>query len=425
MSDFFTKHDPALRETYHHFTHSSGMRVLVIPKEFGTEFAGVGVGFGARDVKYLTDGKKFEVPFGCAHFLEHKMFETADGGDAFSQFDLFGGNANAYTSFDSTCFYFSCTQCLAENLRVLLEAVKTASFTEESVKKERDIIIEEIRMYEDSPAMQVGTELMKGMYFSHPVREATGGTVRSVKKINRDILMRCASDFYIPSNMVLAVCTHRDPKEILDVVDSIFTMTDSKKRPVTLYGKEPDEVVTPLLKKTACVTTPLFGVGYKCKPIGMDLLSLKKTTAVRMAISMMFGRASDFYCKNYESKLLNERFSISFENYEGVSYFGIGGSSDDPMLLADLITEELEYRKNHFFGKQDFLREKKAAYASAMLLFDSPEDIVNAYISNSLLGVDEFQFMETLRSITLDECFEAFQTVINTRNRCVSIIEPK
>lgn len=420
----FVKSDPLLREEYFYHTHKSGLRIIVIPKKFGTEFAGVGVGFGARDNRFLQGDRECRLPLGCAHFLEHKMFESKNGEDAFSLFEKYGGNANAYTSFENTCFYFSCTKNFCDNLNVLLETVTTPCFTAASVKKERGIISEEIRMYEDSPGVRVSQELMRAMYFSHPVREPISGSVDSVAEIDKKVLMRCADSFYVPSNMVLAVCTHRDPMEIVSVADRFFAPCD-KKRPITLYEKEPEQVVSPLTKSSACVASPLFGVGFKCRPLGTDLAALKKATALRMAISMMFGRASDFYCRSYESKLVNERFSVSFECSEGLSYLGIGGSSSEPLRLAEAVTEELEFRKENFFGQEEFLREKKAAYAGAMMLFDSPEDIVTAYISNCLQGFDEFQYMEAIRSTTLEQCRDAFLEIIDTKNRSISIIEPK
>lgn len=104
---------------------------------------------------------------GIAHYLEHKLFESEDG-DAFSRYAKTGASANAYTSFDSTCYLFSCTDQMYESLEILLDFVQKPYFTEETVRKEQGIIGQEIRMYEDDPQWRVMFNLLGAMYHNHP-----------------------------------------------------------------------------------------------------------------------------------------------------------------------------------------------------------------------------------------------------------------
>lgn len=85
------------------------------------------------------------LPAGVAHFLEHKMFEDQDG-DAFAKYAKTGANANAFTSFDRTCYLFTATQQLDESLDVLLGMVTHPYFTEQTIAKEQGIIGQEIKM---------------------------------------------------------------------------------------------------------------------------------------------------------------------------------------------------------------------------------------------------------------------------------------
>ena len=106
MINFEKKEDLTLREVYYRATLDSGLKITVIPKTFPNVFAMICCDFGGIDIAYKTDEGEFTLPAGTAHFLEHKMFETADGGDAFSEFDNYGGYANAFTSYENTCYYF-------------------------------------------------------------------------------------------------------------------------------------------------------------------------------------------------------------------------------------------------------------------------------------------------------------------------------
>jgi len=109
------------------------------------------------------------VPDGIAHYLEHKLFEGKQG-DAFKLFAKTGASANAYTSFDKTAYLFSCTDNFEASLNILLDFVQSPYFTKENVEKERGIIAQEIKMYEDSPEWKSYINLLGALYQSHPVK---------------------------------------------------------------------------------------------------------------------------------------------------------------------------------------------------------------------------------------------------------------
>ena len=106
--------------------------------------------FGSIDRDFCLNGQTVHLPAGVAHFLEHKMFEDEDG-DAFAKYAKTGANANAFTSFDRTCYLFTATQQLDESLDVLLGMVGHPYFTEQTIAKEQGIIGQEIKMYDESP----------------------------------------------------------------------------------------------------------------------------------------------------------------------------------------------------------------------------------------------------------------------------------
>ena len=135
-------------DSCNYIKHSSGLEIFVCEMEgFSTTEALFGTKYGSINTCFKTNADKefTTVPEGIAHFLEHKLFENEDC-DAFELYAKTGANANAYTSFDRTCYLFSCSDNYKESLEILLSFVQNPYFTQETVDKEQGIIGQEIKM---------------------------------------------------------------------------------------------------------------------------------------------------------------------------------------------------------------------------------------------------------------------------------------
>lgn len=156
----------AIGETLYFGTHESGLGIFVVPKKnFSKKYAIIGAKIGSVDNTFIPNGEneQITVPDGIAHFLEHKMFEMSDGSDAFAKFSEYGANANAFTSFTNTCYLFSCTDNFYESFEHLLNYVKSPYFTDANVEKEKGIIGQEIKMYDDDGEWRVMFNLLRAV----------------------------------------------------------------------------------------------------------------------------------------------------------------------------------------------------------------------------------------------------------------------
>jgi len=161
-------------------TLPNGLRIFVVPKPgFAKKFAFFATNYGSLDTSFTFDGTHFCSADGVAHYLEHKMFDTEDG-HALQDMSATGASPNAFTSYQMTAYHFECTDSFEENLRLLLSFVSVPYFTEETVEKERGIIAQEIRMYEDNPGSRLGENLYRAMYQNHPLKVNIAGTVESI-----------------------------------------------------------------------------------------------------------------------------------------------------------------------------------------------------------------------------------------------------
>ncbi|MEG2081381.1 MAG: insulinase family protein, partial [Oscillospiraceae bacterium] len=116
MSNIKEVKNELLGESYYEIDHSSGLKILVYPKEnYSSTYAVFGTKYGSIDNEFKIKGEKdfTIIPEGIAHFLEHKLFESEDL-DAFERYAKTGASANAYTSFDKTCYLFSCSDNFKE-----------------------------------------------------------------------------------------------------------------------------------------------------------------------------------------------------------------------------------------------------------------------------------------------------------------------
>ena len=181
-------------DSYYKIKHQSGLDIYVYPKEgYKSSYAIFGTKYGSINTCFSVDGKeKITVPDGIAHYLEHKLFESEEG-----------ANANAYTSFEKTCYLFSCTDKLEQSLEILLDFVQSPYFTAQTVAKEQGIIGQEIKMYDDDPNWRVMLNMLEGMYKNHPVRIDIAGTVESIAQITAEKLYEVYNVIYNLKNMAL------------------------------------------------------------------------------------------------------------------------------------------------------------------------------------------------------------------------------
>ena len=163
---------------------SNGLTVHLIPKEDYYETYGIITAkFGSVDTRILVNGVEKQYPAGIAHFLEHKLFEDEKGQDFLKRFVQLGSESNAFTSFTKTSYLFSTTSKVTENIQLLLEMVSKASFTEKTISKEREIIQQEIGMYQDSPDYQLFFGALEQLYPATSLADDIAGTKESIANI--------------------------------------------------------------------------------------------------------------------------------------------------------------------------------------------------------------------------------------------------
>jgi len=401
MKKTILKHE-RLRAEYIRAEHPSGLVILLYPMpEFSTSYALFGTNYGSVDNCFRTDADEdfVCVPDGIAHFLEHKLFESEDG-DAFSLFAETGADANAYTSFDKTCYLFSCTDRFEDSLKALLTFVQSPYFTQATVEKEQGIIGQEIRMYDDSPGWKVMFDLLQCLYETSPVRVDIAGTVDSIAKIDADLLYRCYNTFYNLSNMVLAIGGNFDPDRALAIIEE--NLKDSKAvRIERAPYSEPDTICEKEHFRHMDVALPYFYMGCKIRPSEDPLGFQRQQYELEILHDLLAGSSSDFYEEMLESGLLNSGFGDEVFAGRGFLASLFGGESRDPKKVRDRFLEKVEEAKKNGFDEADFLSAKNAMYGRMIRGLNDVENAATAMLNAEMAEVGLFETLDLLASVTL------------------------
>ncbi len=427
MREMKRKYSAMVDEEYCEIPHPSGLKIYVIPKDMSCAYAVLATRYGSVDSSFVPAGQTqcITVPDGIAHFLEHKMFENEDGEDTFAKYARFGGNANAFTSFDQTAYLFSATDHIYENLEVLLDFVTHPYFTAENVKKEQGIIGEELRMYLDNPMQKVYYNLLEAMYENHPCKRNIGGTIESISHITPEILYQCYHTFYRPDNMILVISGNVEAERVAELADRYYPAPAEKGTIQRCYPAERQEVVKPLVTDQSSVSRPLLYVGVKDTEISKNPAQRsKKSAAVEILLEVMFGKCSDFYNRLYESGMISSLES-EYEHNRVFSYVILSAECDQPKrVLEELRTYAAQLRRTHGITQQEFERAKRVLYADDVTAFDSTETIASVCLDYALDDYDLFSGIADVAQVTLSDVFAVLDQLFDPSHIAASIVYP-
>ncbi|MBA2876558.1 EF-P 5-aminopentanol modification-associated protein YfmH [Thermaerobacillus caldiproteolyticus] len=408
----------------------NGLDVYILPKKgFNKTYATFTTKYGSVDNQFVPLGKTEmkRVPDGIAHFLEHKLFEKEDG-DVFQQFSKQGASANAFTSFTRTAYLFSSTANVEKNLETLIDFVQTPYFSDKTVEKEKGIIGQEIRMYDDNPDWRVYFGLIESMYQNHPVKIDIAGTIESISNITKELLYECYETFYHPSNMLLFIVGPVDQEKIMQQIrDNQAKKTFPKAVEIQRFVyDEPAEVakekqVIPMHVQTSKCLVGLKGTNVTAK--GKD--KLKHELSMNVLLDYLFGKSSPHYERLYSLGLIDETFAYEYTEEQQFGFAIVGGDTSDPDRLA----EELKQTMLTFFDSslttEELERVKKKKIGAFLRSLNSPEYIANQFTRYAFHEASLFEAVSVLQSLTTDDIVQVAKECFRESQFSICQVVPK
>ena len=387
---------PELNEQLYREVLPNGLTVCIVLRPgFSRKIAYFVTDYGSIHTSFTAGGKQLRSPEGVAHYLEHKLFDMP-GRDITEEFAALGANPNAFTSYDMTAYYFSCTENFYQSLGLLLEFVTTPYFTEESVRKEQEIIGQEIDMNEDS----------------------------ADARITPEILSFCHSAFYHPENMLLCVVGDVEPEQIRQLALQILP------EPAGARGEKiplPQEEMTcpmPLVTAHMEVAMPMFQLGFKSQPLGLGEAAVRRELIGDLAAEALFGESSQLYLRLYEEGMIDSSFGGGFETVEGMSMLTASGDSNAPEAVRDAILEQAAVLLRQGIPEADFLRMKRSALGRRIRDLDSFDSTCFRVCAYHFSGFDYFRFPEIYRDVEVSEVLNFIQQTVIPERCSLSVVYP-
>ena len=401
----------------------NGLTIMVLPrKNVRKKYIICGPRFGSIDNKIIIPGKKEEtvLPDGVAHFLEHKMFEQKSGINSLDTLTAIGVNANAYTTNDHTAYLYEATDNFYDALDEYMDYIQNPYYTDENVEKEKGIIAQEIKMYEDYPEWQVYLNALKCMYKELPIRLDIAGTVESISHITKEMLYDCYNNFYTPSNMAMAICGDFEPEKILEEIKKRVTIKENKELPKRIYPKEQEEVNEKEMIVQMELSNPIFGIGFKDK---VEDNMVKKHIAIEIILNTLFGKSSKLYKELTDDNTLLGTLDLEYEYSREYAFVLMTGQSRKPKKVYERINKEIENAIKNGLNSEDFERNKKKIYGDYITEYNSVEDTARMFLADYFKGVNSFEYLEEYTNVTKEYAEEILREVFDLNKEVLSIVE--
>ena len=416
---------PDLDETVYRETLECGLQVAVIPRKgFTKKLAYLVTDFGSIHTEFRLEGQDHRVPAGIAHYLEHKLFDMPGGRDVSEEFAARGAMVNAFTSYDMTAYYFSCTEHFEDCLKLLVEFVFTPYFTEESVEKERGIIDQEIGMNLDTPDSVVFDELMKCLYENHPIRVPILGSRESIREITPETLYACHRAFYAPGNMLLCVVGDVEPEAVTAIARDFLGTAPAAPGKKLPFRPEPARALCPRAENRMEVAMPNFSMAVKFPFPGTGEAGIRQEMIADLAAEALFGESSELYLRLYGQGIIDSSFGGGFETVDGCAMLLCGGDSNAPEQVRDAVLAQAERLSREGLTQEEFLRLKRSALGRRIRALDSFDSTCFRLCAYHFSGFDYFRFPHIYRSLEERELRGFLALAGKPENCAISIIYP-
>ncbi len=379
--------------------------------------------FGSVDRVYESDAGRIELPSGTAHFLEHKMFENEDGVDAFELFAKTGASANAYTGFQQTSYIFTATDCIEENLDILLSFVSSPHFTAQTVEKEQGIIGQEIKMYDDHAEIRCVFGLLACLYQKHPVRDDIVGTVESIAEITPQLLYDCVETFYQPGNMALCVAGNITMQQVMAAVKRAG-IQERESRPLQrVFAQEKKQVQKKEHEFTMPVSMPLFALGFK--EIPHDVNDTRFEVICDLLIELLCGESSKLYRRMYDDGLIQPGFGGEFGCLENCLHFIFTGESENPQEVRSQIIAEIEQMRKTGVDKEQFETCRRMMYGEAIADLESVERVAAMLAAGYYRKRSPADALAQLAALTVEDINDALQELLHEEYSAFVVVRPE
>ena len=399
-------------------TLKSGVRVVAEPMEHVRSVAlGVWVDTGSV--------RESAAESGASHFIEHMLFKGTERRSAeqiAAEMDAIGGNLNAFTSKECTCFY---AKVLDEHLPIaadmLSDIVLHSAFDEKELKKEQGVVVEEILMNEDAPEDLVAERVNELFFGDDPLAHPILGTEKTVRSFDRDALLGYKDKHYVPKNFVIACAGHFDVDELMKLLAEKFDPEPSELAAAPLVQAYPGGVrVACVQKDIEQMHITLMFPGFARDTEGQFPLSVLSNAIGGSMSSRLFQTIREQLGLAYTvySYPISYTTTGSFALYAGT---GVKQAEEVTRRMLD----EVDRVARHGLTDEEFLRCREQLKGSWLLGMESTSAHMNTIGKLALLQKRAYNEQDTLariEAVTQEDISRILGDCLNRENMCAAFV---
>lgn len=405
----------------------NGLEIYIIPKNnCNNIYATFSTKYGSNNDEFVPIGehKMKRFPLGIAHFLEHKMFEMEDGRDPFEIYSNNGADANANTSNYKTTYLFSGPEFFEENINFLLDYVQKPYFTDENVEKEKGIITQEIKMYQDDPYSVLYEKGIYNSFIKHPIKIPVIGDIKNITKITKEDLYACYNTFYNPGNMFVVVTGNVDPEKTINIIKE-----NQKRKKFEKLSKikqkeydEPDNIEKAKETIKMDISLPKLGLNYKInyKDLNMDIRDALAYLSIIIDINIGTTSLLNESLKN--NNIITSNLDFTFLYTDKHILMTILGETQK----IEVLQENIENQINNLKITEEEFERKKLNVASSYVFMSDNIFSMNEKIMNNIIKYNEIKTddIEYTKNLSFNKAKQLIKN-LDLTNKNIVIIEPK
>lgn len=354
---------------------------------------------------------------GYSHFIEHMMFKGTQKRSAkqiAQDMDYLGGQLNAFTSKECTCYYAKVIDEKAvEAIEILTDLFCNSTFDEEELNKERGVVIEEILMSNDSPD-DVAHENVSATFFAGtPLAKTILGPKENIEKVSRQDILKYLKRHYYPENIVVACAGSFEEEKLLEALNHTIGNfgLDNEQQEFNAQIQLEEKKRLSMIEKDIEQVHVLIGLpGYTMTDERRESLSILNNVLGGSMSSRMFQKIRE------ERGLAYSVFTYpSAYSKAGMFCAYAGTGADHAQQVTELMLEELELVKKNGITKQEFEQSKQMLRGNYILSMESTSSKMNALGKNLLLGgrvLTEEDVLGRLAKVSWDDVQQTIQDVV-------------
>ena len=367
---------------------------------------------------------------GITHLIEHMIFkgtETKKPEDIVGVIESSGGYMNAFTSYDYTCYYIAGPSTIVEkSLEILSDVVFHPFFDPIELKKEKEVVIEEMKMRLDNPFVVLFENVMKTSYQKYSYKRPIIGYEENVKSFEREDLLKFVNQFYVPENMVLTVVGNISEKKLFSLINKYFIDLPQRKLKIVKFPEETYTNKPTLVWVKRPVKEGYFAFSLPCASFRdedapyLDLL----------AEILGGGESSRLYLKlKRELNLVKTISTSSFTPY-GPGLFEIYGTAD-PQNFKKIIEEvikELEMIKQFGVSVEELEKAKTQILSDFVFSSETSEGLSSLLARFQILRgsyKDILWYQEKIKNATIEDLIKVSQKYFNFQKMVAGFLSEK